>query len=176
MSTSQFPRDIVRNFNLYFGNEPIDLIGQCSKAKIKMPKRKTEEVYNAGMWMGMEVAIGAYDKPEMDFTITGLLPEVLRYYGLQIGKTFPFLLAAVAVDESTGAVHSNQFSGFGFLKELDMDDFEAHGKKHENKFQMAPRSIKWTRDDREILYFDSFNIRVMGVDETAELNRALLRA
>lgn len=174
--TSQFPRDLVRNFNLYLGTTTIDLLGQCSKAKIKMPKRKTEDVYNAGMMMGMEIAIGAYEKPEMDFTITGLLPEIFALYGIAIGKTFPFLLAAAAVDESTGATHSNQFSGFGFLKEVDMDDFEAHGKKHEQKFQLAPRQVKWERDGREILYFDPYTVRVMGIDETADIKRALLIA
>jgi P2 family phage contractile tail tube protein len=172
--TSQFPRAIVRNFNLYLGSDMVDLLGQCSKAKIKLPKRKTEELFNAGMAMGMEIAYGAYEKPEVDFTITGILPEIFEMYALEIGKDFPFLLAAAAVDESTGQVHSSQYSGFGFLKEADMDDFEAHGKKHENKFQLAPRQIKWTYNGREILYFDNFTVRRNGVDTTAAIKRALL--
>jgi P2 family phage contractile tail tube protein len=175
--TSALPRRIVRNFNLYLAPEgaSMDLLGQCSKVKLKVPKKKIEEVRNAGMHYPMQVEMG-FEKPECNFTVTGLLPELIAAYGIEPGRDFPFLVAAASVDEGTGRTYSFTISGFGFLTEQDMDDFEAGAKKHETKYELACRSFKLSEDGREIFAADPYQIRVNGRDTTAAINRALLRA
>lgn len=171
------PRRIARNFNFYLAPEgtSMDLLGQASKVKLKVPKKKTEEVRNAGMHYPVQVEVG-FEKPECNFTVSGLLPELIAAYGLEPGRDFPFLLAAATVDEGTGRTYSFTISGFGYFTEQDMDDFEAGGKKHETKYEIACRSFKISEDGREVFAADPFNIFVNGRNTTAAINRALLRA
>ncbi len=170
---SQMPRHLFRNFDVYLDVNRVNLIGQASKLKLPELKMKTEEMRNAGMHFPIKVNLG-YDKSVATLSMPGLDPLVMGLFGLAIGKE-TLLMATSAFADEDGTHHSGVFTGWGICTGHKIDDFEAGGKKLENSWEWAFRRWKWEYDGAEIISFDPFEIRINGVSQTREIDRALLR-
>lgn len=163
------PRHIMRNATIWV--DRVSQIGQASEIGFPSLKRKTEEVFNGGMEVAIEVAMG-YEAPELNFKLTGFHPEVLKLFGLAVGVESEYMATAANVDDD-GTAHSMICYFRGMLSEAKPDN-HSRGKVTELEYTMSFRYYKLEIDGQPIYEIDPFEVKIGGVSQTAANRRAML--
>lgn len=166
---SERPRHLMRNATIWVNR--LSQIGQTSEIGFPELKRKTEEVFNAGMEVPIDVAMG-YEKIENSFKMTGFDPEILKLFGLSIGTETEYMATAANVDDD-GTTHSMVAYFRGMITEVNPDHHK-RGDKTELEYKMSFRYYKLEIDGQPIYEIDPFEVKIGGVSQTAGIRRAML--
>lgn len=166
---SERPRYIMRNANLFLNQN--NYIGQASEIGFIELSQITEEIFNAGQEVKIEVPMG-YEMPEMGFKMTSFDPTVMKLWGLALGQEVE-LMATAALRDDDGTVHSQVAYMRGFVKKISADKYK-RGDLAESEYEYSFRYYKLEIDGAPIYEIDPFGVSVGGVSQTASIRRALL--
>lgn len=169
MAQNKLPRFILRDCMLWADGQV--QLGQLGDVTLPVPTVKTEEVRNAGMGMPISVNLG-YEALEFSFNMPGFDPQVLALFGLAPGVETPFMITGATVDED-GTHHEAHLTVRGTLTAADAGSWQP-GEMAQNGYTVKVRYYKLEIDGVEIYEIDAFTQRILGVDQRAGINRALL--
>jgi hypothetical protein len=166
---SERPRYIMRNATIWVNRT--SQIGQASEIGFPSLKRKMENVFNGGMEVEIQVAMG-YDAPELGFKMTSFDPAVLTLFGLAIGVETEYMATGALVDDD-GTTHSGVCYYRGIISEM-TPDAHKRGNIAEVDYKMAFRYYKLEIDGLPIYEIDPFEIKIGGQSQTQNIRRAML--
>ncbi|MBB3118619.1 phage major tail tube protein [Pseudoduganella violacea] len=158
------------NFNLFVdGNSYAGVASQLTLPKLKI---KTEDYRAGGMDAPLKMDMGL-EALEAAFSMTGVAPDVLKFFGLADQSAFNGTFRGAFKDQK-GAVVAAIATFRGMLQEVDMGDWKA-GDKAETKYNVACAYYKLEVDGKVVLEIDpAAGIRVVeGKDQLTEVRQAL---
>ncbi len=149
----------------------VDKIGQVEEITVPVPEVKVEEIRNAGMVMPIEIAMG-YEKPEMEFKMPSIDPQVIKLFGLKPGVLKEYMATGALVDED-GTVHSAVVFMRAFMKKADLGNWKP-GEKADAGYMMSVREYNLEIDGNPIIKATPFDVEIGGVSQYRDIHRALL--
>lgn len=165
------PAYLFRNMDVTLGGD--EKLGQVAEFQIPEVKHKHEKIWNAGMIKERQVAIG-HEVGMADIKMTAYDPATLKLYGIGVGRDVELLLSKALADED-GVWHSCSVTVRGKLSEIKADKHE-NGKKHMQEYKFTTNYLHIVIDGEDILEIDDFELHIGGVDQNADMKRALGRA
>lgn len=169
---SEMPRRIFRNFNCFLDKE--SYLGQCSELDLPEWKEKMDTMVNAGMVAEMEVSLGVIEKLDAKAKMPSFDERALKLFGLAPGVIKPFMFTGAFVDEVDGLTHSAIVHCWGRVRRFKPDNWKVGDKKLDNEWEIAIREFKLEIDGQPILEITPFDVRVGGVSQFGNIQRAIL--
>lgn len=162
---------VLKNFNLF--NEGASYMGLAEEVKLPKLKRKTEEFRGGGMNGPVAIDLGQ-EGLEMEFTAGGLLPDVLRQYGIPKASGVMLRFAGAYQRDDTGQVQAVEIVVRGRHEEIDPGDAKA-GDKSKTVVKSKLAYYKLSIDGKPVIEIDLVNMVeiVNDVDLLAEQRRAV---
>ena len=161
---------VLTNLNLF-----IDGLGYSGRVlSITLPKlkRKTDAYRGGGMDAEIDMPMGL-EKLEGGFTLGGVNPEALGYFGIADGERFNGAFRG-AMNDQKGSVIPVIVTWRGLLTEVDMGDWKP-GDKSETKFNASLSYYKLEVDGRIVYEIDPGNaVRVINGNDELAAERAAL--
>ncbi len=158
------------NFNLFVGAD--SYAGVASQLTLPKLKVKTEDYRAGGMDAPVKMDMGL-EALDAAFSMTGVAPDVLAYFGLADQSSFHGVFRGAFKDQK-GAVVAAVATFQGMLQEVDMGDWKA-GDKAETKYNVNCSYYKLEVDGKAIIEIDPVaGIRVVnGQDQLTKVRAAL---
>lgn len=165
------PAYLFRNMDVTIAGD--DKIGQVSQFDEPDIKLKMEKIWNAGMIKERECSMGL-EVEKTKFKMTAYDPATLRLFGIGVGNVVELVLSKALADED-GTWHSATVTVRGRMAMLKLGKLE-NGKKTDTEYEFTTDYLHIMIDGIDILEVDDFSLKIGGVDQYAEQNRALGRA
>lgn len=166
---SNLPGFILRDCMLWA--DKVSKLGQIGDITPPVPKKKLEELRNAGMVKPREVMLG-YEKLEFGFKMPNIDPQILKLFGLRPGLETPFMITGALVDED-GTVHSAVLYIRGSLHQADAGTMKT-GDLSESDYQVSVNYYKLEIDGVNLIEMDDFDVKINGVSQYSDIRNALL--
>ena len=153
------PAYVVKDNTVFIDTD--SYIGQVEELTLPVVEFKTEEMRNGGMIKPREVKMGL-EMTSASFKLTGLLPEVLKLYGVAPGSDVPIITYGYLQDED-GASHTARCEMMASPKKFDPGSWKP-GDPAPVETEWSVNSFRLFVDDEEVAYVDDFTARFGGVD------------
>ncbi|WFS02765.1 phage major tail tube protein [Rhizobium tumorigenes] len=168
---NHLPSFLMRNCMLYV--DRVNKIGQIGDITPPVPKKKMEEMRNAGMIKPRDIDLG-YEKLEFSFKMPGLDPQIIKLFGLKPGVETLFMITGALVDED-GTEHSAVMTVRGNINSSHHGSWKP-GDQAENNYQCSVNYYKLEIDGENVLEVDDFDVVSGGVSQYAGIRNSLLLA
>ncbi|MBP8813124.1 MAG: phage major tail tube protein [Laribacter sp.] len=161
---------VLTNLNLYVDGR--GFAGRVTEIQLPKLKRKTDGYRAGGMDAEIDIAVGL-EKLEGGFTLMGVNPEALAFFGIANGSDFNGTFRGAMTDQKGGVIKV-EVTWRGLLSEVDMGSWKP-GDKGETKYTASLSYYKLEIDGRAIYEIDPVNcVRIInGTDELAAERAAI---
>lgn len=161
---------VLTNLNLFVDGR--GFAGKVTEITLPKLKRKAEGYRGGGMDAEIDMPVGL-EKLEGGFSLAGVAPEALAFFGIADGQRFNGAFRGAFTDQK-GAVVPVVVTWRGLLAEVDMGSWKP-GDKSETKYNASLSYYKLEVDGRVVYDIDPVNcVRIIdGVDELAAERAAI---